>query len=254
MKLRLLTSAPDPPHEHQFLTSFLINDRIAVDAGCIGFYREPGDQAKIDHVFLTHSHADHICSLPTLLMNTYEDRDDGVIVHGHEHVLDCLHTDVFNDRVWPSFKSLSEEGRPPLRLDRIESEQVLVLDDLSVTPVSVHHVVPTFGYIVEDADATIVLCPDTGPTERIWEVANQRDNLKAVFLGAAFPDDMEEMARISAHLTASQFGREAAKVEGDVVFVAVHIKPRYRQRIIRELGDLGFDSLEVGECGREYSF
>ena len=117
MRVRLLASAPEPPHEHQFLTSFLIDDRLAIDAGCVGFCGEPDDQSEIDHVFLTHSHADHICSLPMLLMNGHEGRDDGVVVHGHDHVLECLRTDVFNDRVWPDFVSLSEDGPSLLYLD-----------------------------------------------------------------------------------------------------------------------------------------
>ena len=123
-----------------------------------------------------------------------------------------------------------------------------------ITPVAVDHVVPTFGYIVEDERSAVVLCPDTGPTERIWEVARDRPNLEAVFLGAAFPEDMEEMARISAHLVPSQFRREIAKLGRSVDVVAVHIKPRYRKQIIRELEGLGLDSLEIGTSDKEYTF
>jgi len=254
MKVRMLASAPEFPHEHQFLTSFVIDDRLAIDAGCVGFCGAPDDQSKIDHVFLTHSHADHICSLPMLVMNGYEGRDDGVVVHGNEHVLECLRTDVFNDRVWPDFVKLSEHGPSLLHVDQIEAEQSVEVGGLTITPVAVEHLVPTFGYVVDDDESTVVFCPDTAPTERIWEVAGQRANLKAIFLGAAFPEDMAEMARISAHLVPSQFRREIEKVGREATVVAIHIKPRYRQQIIRELEGLEIESLEIGVFGKEYTF
>lgn len=254
MKVQLLASAPQPPHQDQFLTSFLVNETVAIDAGCVGFWGEPDDQAKIDHVFLTHSHADHICSLPMLLLNGYEARGAGVAVYGNGHVLECLRTDVFNDRVWPDFVNMSDGGKPFLSLECIESEQTVVVGDLQVTPVAVDHVVPAFGYIVQDASATVVFCPDTAPTDRIWEVAREHADLEAVFLGAAFPEAMKEMARISAHLVPSQFAQEVSKVGEHIPFIAVHIKPRYRDEIIRELQALGLESLEIGVCGREYDF
>src|SRR6516225_762835 len=104
VKITLLPSAlgDDVDRSLQYLTSFLIDDALAIDAGSLGFFRTPREQARIKHVLLSHSHMDHIASLPLFLENAYG--GPGVVtVHGSEWVLSCLQSDLFNDRVWPNF-------------------------------------------------------------------------------------------------------------------------------------------------------
>ena len=69
-------SQPEP----QFLTSFLINDTLAVDAGCLGLYGTAREQAKVKHVLISHTHIDHIGSLPIFVENAYEGRPDCVTI------------------------------------------------------------------------------------------------------------------------------------------------------------------------------
>ena len=68
MKITLLPSdltESAPPC--QFLTTYLINDVVAIDAGSLGFYGGPKQQSAIQHVIITHSHIDHVASLPIFL-------------------------------------------------------------------------------------------------------------------------------------------------------------------------------------------
>ena len=64
MRVRLLPSAPGRDEGAQFLTTFLVDDAVAIDAGALGLFGHPREQAAVKHVFLTHSHADHIATLP----------------------------------------------------------------------------------------------------------------------------------------------------------------------------------------------
>jgi hypothetical protein len=50
------------------------------------------------------------------------------------------------------------------------------------------------------------------------------------------------------------FGGEAAKIPPGVKVIAVHIKVRYREEVIRQLHSLGLPNMEIGECGTEYCF
>jgi ribonuclease BN (tRNA processing enzyme) len=254
VRVRILASSLDDPRDTQFLTSFLINDSVAIDAGCAGFHGSPREQARINHVFLTHSHADHLCSLPMLVTNVHEERGDAVNVYGHDHVLRSLRNDVFNGRLWPDLLQLGDNGSPFVRLQRLEPEEAVIADGLRVTPVFVNHVVPTFGYIVEDDEASVVFCSDTGPTERIWQVAGARQKLKAIFLDASFPARLADIAAAAAHLTPELFGAEVAKLGREVDVIAVHIKPGHRKQVLRELEDLRLDRLHIGTGGREYRF
>ena len=48
-------------------TSFLINHNILIDAGTGVGDLTLEEMRRIDHVFLTHSHLDHVAALPLML-------------------------------------------------------------------------------------------------------------------------------------------------------------------------------------------
>ncbi len=255
MKVTLVPASVSPGEgQGSYLTSYLIDGTLAVDAGSLGFYLEPHDQARVRHVLLSHSHIDHLASLPVFVENAYEGRSDCVVIHGSEAVLDCLRRDIFNDRVWPDFLRLSTEAAPFLRLSPLEAGQPVDLEGLRVTPIPVNHIVPTFGFIIEGKEAAIVISSDTGPTEALWERANEVANLKAVFLEVAFPNAMAWLAGVSKHLTPALFGQEVAKLGQRVPVFAVHIKRRYQAQVVAELKALGLPEVRPGEAGTTYEF
>jgi ribonuclease BN (tRNA processing enzyme) len=238
----------------QFLSTFLINGCVAVDAGSIGLYSTPAEQAHVRHILLTHSHVDHIASLPIFIDNVYQLSPDCVTVHGSLPVLDCLRKDVFNDRVMPDFVRLSEGLPPFLRLATLEAGRPITLSGLRVTPVSVDHVVPTLAFVLEDESAAVAIVTDTRPTEAVWEVLRRTPRLRAVFLEATFPNDQLALASISGHLTTGQFLAEAEKLPPEVLVIAVHIKPRFYSQVAAELRAAALPQVEVGEPGKVYQF
>lgn len=256
MKVTLVPSSLTPGDDvyDQFLTTYLVNDTIAVDAGSLGFFGTPHEQARIRHVLISHTHIDHIASLPVFVENAYEGRRDCVTIYGSEAVLDCLRHDIFNDRVWPDFPRLSKPEAPFLRLERLEDGCPLVLDGVTVTPVAVDHVVPTQGLILEEPGTAVVIVGDTGPTEEIWRRTNATPDLKAVFLEAAFPDHLAWLADVSKHLTPSLFSAEARKLRPGVRLLAVHIKARYLEQVSDELRALGRPEVEICRPGQLYEF
>jgi ribonuclease BN (tRNA processing enzyme) len=238
----------------QLLTSVLLNDTVAIDAGCLGLWRSPREQARVKHVFLTHSHLDHLASLPIFLLNTVHGPDDVVTVWGGPAVLECLRRDLFNDRLWPDFVRISAQGRPYLRLQQLEAGVAVAVDGLRLTPVEVNHAVPTFGYLVEDDRAAVVFTSDTGPTQAIWELANRAPNLKAVFLEASNPNRLAWLANLARHLTPALFAEEVRKLRRPVPVYAVHLSPGDRDEIIRELAELKLPNVQVGRFGTPYQF
>jgi ribonuclease BN (tRNA processing enzyme) len=256
VKVTIIPSSVTPPgqDQEQYLISYLINDSVAVDAGCLGFYLTPVAQAKVQHVLISHTHADHIASLPIFVENAYEAGDACVTVHGSRAVLDCLRTDVFNGRVWPDFLGMAEGGPSFLRLGCLEHLRPIEVEGLRITPVEVDHVVPTMGFLIEDDHSALIIASDTGPTEALWRLASATPALKAVFLEASFPDELDWLAALSMHMTPARLAIEVRKVTRPTRWIAVHMKARYREQIRRELADLHLDGLEIGQFGTPYSF
>jgi cAMP phosphodiesterase len=253
VKVRMLPSAV-AGGDLEFLTTFVIDDTVAVDAGALGFWGDLAGQRRVEHVFVSHSHADHVCSLPVFVTNTLDGRAANVVVHAHSPVLDSLSRDVFNGRLWPDFLR-ARGGQPPL-LDVQETAggRASRVNGLSITPIPVDHPVPTMAHVVDDGTAAIVISTDSGPTSELWRVASEIPRLRAVFLGASFPDEEAGLARVAGHLTPIDVDRELAKIPAGVAVFAVHIKPGHRDAVIAELRALGRPNLAIGQGGRDYTF
>ena len=118
----------------------------------------------------------------------------------------------------------------------------------------VNHVVPTFGFVIEDAAAAVAIPSDTGPTDQIWQVANRAPQLKAVFLEATFPNRMASLADLAKHLTPTLFAAEVRKLTQPAKIIAVHIKPRFYDEVVDELRVLNLPNMEVAQYDRPYAF
>ena len=254
MKVLALGSSVQETSRRQFVSSYVINGTVAIDAGCLGFHDSPKEQESIRHVFLTHSHADHTASLPVFVENAWTPAPLCPQVYGSAETLSSIQRHVFNNVMWPDFVALSDKMPPFLRLCPLQPEVPVEADGLQITPVPVDHVVPTFAYVVSDGQSAIIFAADSGPTFRLWEVAYQIPDLRAVFLEACFPNSMKKLAEDSLHLTPEMFCGEVRKMPPGVRVIAVHIKVRYREQVIQELCRLRLANLEIGECEREYEF
>ncbi len=257
MKLTLIPSSVlGSPEQHQFLSSAIINDAIALDAGCVGFFRSAEDQARIRHVLISHTHMDHLASLPIFVENAYEGTAECVEVHTSSDVIDCCQRDLFNNRIWPDFIALSEaqKDRPFLKMTAFEAGQTIEVLGVKITAVALDHVVPTVGYILSDAQSSIAFVSDTAPTTEIWQRLNSVANLKAVFLEVTFPNEMAWLADISKHLTPALFGAEIKKLNRPVRIIVVHMKARFQSQVMAEIRGLNLPQIEFGKFDVPYTF
>jgi ribonuclease BN (tRNA processing enzyme) len=252
MKIRILGSAVGVTPAPQFVSSYLVDDSIAIDAGALGLNGPPDHQTRIRHVFITHCHLDHIATLPVFLENSYDPKRAPVVIYGHPSALEDLRKHVFNDVIWPDFVRLTTPSHPFLKLYPIEAEIPVVVDGFSVIPALVNHIVPAYGYIVTNGLSTVVFGGDSGPTERIWQLAASASPPRSVFIEACFPDAMSRLAEVSCHMTPRLIAAEIAKMPEVTAVIAVHIKARFREETVRELLELRIPKLTVGAPGSDY--
>ncbi len=238
----------------RFLSCFLLNDTVALDAGGLTGPLTLEEQLRIRHVIVTHTHLDHNCGLPFFLDNVFGQLDEPIIAYGTSPVVESLKTHMFNDELWPDFAKLPSEEKPTLRFSIIEAEKPFAIAGLTFTPIAVDHLIPTVGILVEDASGAILYTSDTGPTERVWEVASSHKRLKCVITEISFASDDDALARASGHMTPKILAAELRKLRGKVPVLVTHTKPGHLPRIQKELVALGLDGVELIEQGRTYEF
>lgn len=255
MKLEIL-GAYGGNTDTNFLTSFCVDHFLAIDAGCLSQGLSLERQTKITDVLLSHTHLDHILSLPFLVDNLFGITEEPLRVWTHKPVIEALRKHIFNEVIWPDFTQLPSPQKPSLTFHEIQSETPFSIAHLKITPVQVNHVVTCYGFLIEcqKTKAAILFTSDTGNTDRIWEIANQCDHLKAVIIDCSFPNDMEELAIISGHMTPAQVGKDLAKINKDVSVLIYHIKPQFEEVIATELKTLGVTNLLTEIQNKTFTF
>jgi ribonuclease BN (tRNA processing enzyme) len=254
MKIQVVESTVGQSARHQFAVSYLINDTVAIDAGCIGFMHPIARQRQVSHVLLTHSHFDHIASLPVFLENVYSPTGAAVVLCAGEETQRAVETHVFNDMIWPDLVRIAQTEAPFFTWQTLREFETFQIGNLSVTPIPLQHLVPTFGFLVDDGHSAVAIVSDTAPVTEAWDFLNQQPNLHAVFLELSFPESMAGLAEHTMHLTPSTFLREQSKLARDVDWLAVHLKSTLREEILSDFSAISDSPIVVAEPGTEYSF
>ena len=244
MKLRILGCHGGSSLNHRNVT-FLIDDRIALDAGSLAVGLTVEDQGAIETVLVTHSHLDHVGDLGTFCDTRAQMGTRELLIAGMRETIEALKAHFFNDVLWPDFVKISMGSGPTVVLRELSLEEPVRLSGLRVTPISVDHTVPSCGFLISDDAGTLAYTGDTGPTERFWEVLNELTDLRALITEISFPNRMAELALASGHLTPDMLRDQLAKLDDtlDVPIWVYGMKPVFVEEIESEMAGLGNGNL-----------
>ncbi|MBU5613340.1 3',5'-cyclic-nucleotide phosphodiesterase [Geomonas azotofigens] len=250
MKLRVLgcSGAEFPGHSP---SGFLIDGSLLLDAGTVGAALDQEEQRGIEHILVTHCHMDHVRGIPFLA--------DNIVVSGSSHkvqviasaeVIAAIGSHVMNGLIWPDFSRIPTPQDPVLSYREVPVETEFQVGDYSVLACRVNHPVPALGYRVTRGGVSLLYTGDTGPTERIWELAG---DLAALVVEVSFPSAMEEIALMTGHLTPALLAKELVKLSRPPRRVLItHLKPQYQEVIAGELASLAIPGLEILQDGATY--
>jgi 3',5'-cyclic-nucleotide phosphodiesterase len=236
------------------MTSFLLNDSVCLDAGFVSGALSLREQVKVKDVIISHSHLDHTCSLPFLIDNNFSAPGFILRIYAIREVIASMKNHLFNNHTWPDFTCLPNDLTPVLKLVEIQPEEPFMVNGLSIRAVHVSHIVPTTGFILEDKKGAIAFSSDTGPTRRFWEVANSVKRLRAVITETSFPNELQELANVSGHLTPQTLEPELRKLEHDCPVYLYGGKPKYLEAIKRQIKAIKRKGLRLIVQGKTYRF
>jgi len=234
------------------MTCLLIGDHVALDAGSLAQGLSIDRQIEVGTIFLTHSHIDHTSSIPFFIDNIFGRRDAPIDVYASRATIYSIRKYLFNNATWPDFTRLPNHLEPVITFHELQDEVPVEVDGVRFTPIPVDHPVPTHGFLVEKGGSAVLWSSDTGPTRRLWEIANRARNLKAVCLETSFHNALQEIADVSLHLTPASLERELAKLERKVPILLHHLKPACVEPIRAEVRRLARPDVDFLEQGKIY--
>lgn len=216
-------------------TCFQVDDDILIDAGT-GLGNLSLEEMKgIRHIFLTHSHLDHLAGIPLMVDSIFGDITEPVVVHAAPATLAALREHIFNWVIWPDFSVLPTADRPVIRFEAMQPGEVCEIDGRRIEMIEVNHVVPGVGYCIEKADRVFAFSGDTTTNDTLWPVLNAKPRLDALVVECAFADEDAELAGKAFHYCPRTLIADLAKLEHSPRIHITHLKPGAEERILGQL-------------------
>ena len=235
MKVRILGCSGGIGGRHLRTTSMLVDNDILIDAGTGVGDLSLDELATIDHVFLTHSHLDHIASLPLLIDSVGDLRANPVTVHATAATLDIIGRHIFNWVIWPDFRVIPSREQPLMQYRTIALGQSVRLGERTITVLPAEHTVPAVGYQLDSGAASLVFTGDTTVNAAFWPVINRIANLRYLLIETAFPNSERRLAEISKHLCPSMLAEELNRLRVDAEVYISHLKPSQIELTMAEI-------------------
>ena len=235
MRLRVLGCSGGIGGRHLRTTSFLVDHDVLIDAGSGVGDLSLAELTRIDHVFVTHSHLDHVTSIPFLVDTVGAMRARPLIVHATGATIQILKNHLLNWSIWPDFTEIPTPEAPFMRYEEIELGRSVTIDGREFTALPAIHAVPAVGYHLDSGQGSLVFSGDTGPNDELWKIVNRISNLKVLIIETAFSNKERHLAEISRHLCPSMLAEELAKFERHAEIWITHLKPGEIELIMDEV-------------------
>lgn len=247
---------------HHRTTCFLVDERVCIDAGAICRGLELDAQRQIDHILISHSHMDHVKDLALLADQVIGARTSPVYLHCGPETAETLRTSYFNNYLWPDFTKIPSAENPVMKIVEHMPEEPFIIEvegteatrSLEVTFVPVSHPVESMAMFLRDDAGCFFYSSDTGPTERLWEVAQSTADLIGGFVELSFPNSMQGLADVSGHYTPATLSKELARIEwsNDIPLFVYHFKPGFYDETERDFRSIGLDNIHMVHLEQEY--
>lgn len=223
-------------------TSMLVDHDVLVDAGTGVGDLLVEEMARIDHIFVTHSHLDHVNSIPLMADTVGWMRSRPITVHAIEETIAILKEHLFNWKLWPDFTQIPDARNPILRYEPVFLGGTVELGGRRITPLPANHVVPAVGFRIDSGRASLVYTGDTTTNDPLWNEVNKMENLRYLIIETAFCNREKDLAIASKHLCPSMLAEELAKLKVPAEVYITHLKP----------GEVELTMREVEECAGKW--
>ena len=241
MKVRILGCSGGIGGRHLGTTAMLVDHDILIDAGTGVADLSLDELVRVDHVFITHSHLDHLAALPLMIDSVADRRSTPVIVHATRATLEAIRKHVFNWEIWPDFSEISLREKAVMQYRAIRVGQKITLGERTVAVLPAEHSVPAVGYQLDSGTASLVYTGDTTVNDALWPRLKRIARLRYLIIECAFSNREKSLALASKHLCPSLLGAELARLASLPEIYITHLKPGQVELIMGEIEDCAGD-------------
>lgn len=217
---------------HMSTTSLLVDDDILIDGGTGLSELSLDEMSRLRHVFVTHSHLDHIAGIPMLLDSVFEMLQQPLVLHARAETIQVLREHIFNWQIWPDFSCLPSKESPVLKFAVMQPGERIKVGSRSVEMIAVNHVVPAAGYRVQNGVGSFAFSGDTTSNDGFWEALNRHETLDMLIVESAFPDEESELSHKARHYCPQLLAHDLKKLRHRPRLFLTHLKPGSEETIV----------------------
>lgn len=221
-------------------TCLRVSKHCVIDAG--NLIQGLGNQLfTIEHIFLTHSHLDHIVDIPFAADLFVTKQKEPLKIYGLKETLFDLRQFIFNHRIWPNFEEINliENNAKTIEFIEIYLDQPYHVDGITLTPFKTNHTDGSCGYLIEKDRHGILFTADTYRCSKIWELLDHNPHIHSLVIDVSFPSKYNKLAQDSKHLTPAILAEEISRSKRhDFHIYPMHLKTLFIQEITEELNRL----------------
>lgn len=233
------------------LTCIQFTNNAVIDAG---YLPKPKANNFIEHIFVSHTHLDHICAIALYVDNFFQYLKNTITIYASKESIQTLKEHFFNDKIWPDFTKINLlNNKPAISFREINVGEKLLINDIYIEAVKSFHTQGSFGFILSYQNNSIYFTSDTYYDDEIVNLINKRTDIKQVIADVSYDSSSHMLAKDAKHLTPLILKDIQDKCRDDVIFHVYHIKYAYKDLIEKELKEFNIPK-EYGMIVQNGSF